>query len=275
MNRLELDPNASPRAAFGAELRAAREEMGLTQEQLGVRLEYSSTHVSAVETGRKPPTPKFARRADQVFDSGTKFVDMFWDIRRTSLLQGFPDYLAHEARAVEFRLFELGIIPGLLQTPEYAAAITTGAVRRGSITQDQASERLAFLAERQARLTRHPAPLIHAVLDESCLHRVVGGRAVMAAQLDSLQAFAELPNTVFQVAPYEMGEARSFDLPINLLTLPDHSVAAYSESAQQGHLERDPDAVRPLLTAYHQLQVEALSQAASVALLRKVREEFL
>jgi transcriptional regulator with XRE-family HTH domain len=273
MNRLELNPDASPRAAFGAQLRLAREALGLTQEQLGERIGYSGTHISAVETGRKPPTPRFARKVDFVFGSGEKFVDMFWDIQRTSMLYGFPDYLAHEERAVELRLFELGIVPGLLQTPEYAAAITGGAVRRGSITQDQADERLTIIAERQARLAAHPAPFVHAVMDESCLRRTVGGRAVMAAQLDRLLAFAELPRTVCQVAPYEMGEARSLDLPINLLTMRDGSVMAYGESALRGQVERDTDAVRPLLTAYHQLQVEALSQAASVALIGKVRRE--
>ncbi|GAA2238063.1 helix-turn-helix transcriptional regulator [Kitasatospora cystarginea] len=273
MNRLELDPDASPRAAFGAQLRLSREEMGLTQDELGDRMEYSGTHVSAVETGRKPPTPRFARQADHVFGSGSKFVDMHWNIRRTSLLQGFPDYVAQEERAVELRVFELGIIPGLLQTPEYAEAITTGAVRRGSITQAQADERLNLLTARQRIITRQPTPLLHAVLDESCIRRRVGGPKAMGAQLDYLVALAELPNVVLQIAPYDIGEMRSFDLPVYLLTLPDRSVAAYSESAQQGHFERETDAVRPLLTAYHQLQVEALSQVASMALISKVRKE--
>ncbi|MFE0462338.1 helix-turn-helix domain-containing protein [Kitasatospora sp. NPDC058965] len=273
MNRLELNPDASPRHAFGAELRKLRDGLGLTQDEMGERLSYSGTHMSAVETGRKPPTPRFARRIDQVFGTGSKFVDMFWDVRRTSLLHGFADYLAQEEQAVELRLFVLGIVPGLLQTPDYAEAITLGAVRRGSITREQADERLALLRQRQARLVGPPPPVLHAVLDESCIRRVVGGPGVMRAQLDSLLVFAELPNTVLQVAPYEMGEARSFDLPINLLTMRSGSAIAYSESSQQGYLQRDPDAVRPLMTAYHQLQVEALSQAASVAMIREVRRE--
>ncbi|WP_245984671.1 helix-turn-helix domain-containing protein [Streptomyces tateyamensis] len=268
-----MNPETSPRHTFGAELRKLREGLGLTQEEMGRQLSYSGTHVSAVETGRKPPTPRFARRVDQVYETGSKFVDLFWDIRRTSLLHGFADYLAQEERAVELRVFELGIIPGLLQTPEYARAITDGAVRRGSITEDQARERLTVLAERQARLSEDPAPFVHAVLDESCLRRMVGGQNVMTAQLDRLIAFAELPYTVLQVAPYEMGEARSLDLPVYLLTQRNGTVLSYAESAQRGQVERDPDAVRPLLTAYHQLQVEALSQGASVALISKVRKE--
>ncbi|GAA1501574.1 helix-turn-helix transcriptional regulator [Kitasatospora kazusensis] len=273
MNRLELDPYASPSAAFGAQLRSSREANGWTQDELGARMEYSGTHVSAVETSRKSATLRFARRADAVFGTGSLFVDMCRDIRNTSILEGFPEYVAHEARAVELRLFELGIIPGLLQTPEYAAAITTGAVRRGSITQAQAAERLNLLAARQKLLDRQPTPLLHAVLDESCIRRTVGGEETMGAQLDFLLALAELPHVVIQIAPYGIGEARSFDLPVYLLALPDRSVGAYSESTQQGHFARDAEAVRPLLTAYHQLQVEALSQAASVALIGKARRE--
>lgn len=188
------------------------------------------------------------------------------------MLEGFPEFVAQEVRATEIRLFEVGIIPGLLQTPEYAGAIAAGAVRRGAITEQQAEERLTLLAKRQASLERTPAPRIYAVLDEGCLRRTVGGPDVMTAQLDRLADFADLPSTVFQVAPFDLGERRSFDLPVTLLTLPDWSHIAYSESAQQGQLERDMRFVQPLLTAYHQLQAEAASQSASVALIQQLRK---
>lgn len=82
-----------------------------------------------------------------------------------------------------------------------------------------------------------------------------------------------MPNTMLQVAPYAIGEERSFDLPVNILTLPDRSLISYAESAQQGHLERDSGAVLPVLTAYYQLQALVLSQAESVALISRLREE--
>jgi hypothetical protein len=94
----------------------------------------------------------------------------------------------------------------------------------------------------------------------------------MAEQLDRLVAFAELPSTVVQVAPFDLGERRAFDLPVHLLTLPDRSQLSYAESAQLGRMERDMRFVQPLLTAYHQLQAEALSQAASVAVIEQVRK---
>ncbi|MFD4395752.1 helix-turn-helix domain-containing protein [Kitasatospora sp. NPDC058478] len=273
MNIRPLTPESSPRASFGAQLRAQREELGMTQDQVADRTGYSPGHISSVETGRKPPTLRFARQVDRTFDTVTKFANLFLDVRASSLLQGFGQYVAEEAKAVEIRCFEVGIVPGLLQTPEYAAELAAAALSRGAIAQEQADERLKILTGRQSLLTRQPPPRLFAILDESCIRRPIGTSDTMAAQLEHLIAIAALPHVTLQIAPYSMGAVRSLDLPIYLLGLPDHSVTAYSESAQQGSYERDPEAVRPLLTAYHHLQVEALPQAASVALISKLREE--
>ncbi|MYQ87672.1 MULTISPECIES: helix-turn-helix domain-containing protein [unclassified Streptomyces] len=275
MNRKELDPESSPEAAFGARIRRLREERGWKQEELADRMGYSGTHISAVETGRKMPTLRFSRNADQVFGTGETadtFERQYREIRHGSLLEGFPQYVGHEGRAVEIRLYEIGIIPGLLQTPEYARVLADSALRRGTIVPEQAAERVSFLAERQAALVRPRPPTMLVVMDESCIRRRVGGDEVMGAQLDRLLEFAELPNTVLQIAPYDMGEHRPFNLPLYMLTLSDLSVIAYAESQMRGHLERDTTLVLPLLAAYHQLQAESLSQAASVAMIREARK---
>ncbi|MEV8474242.1 helix-turn-helix transcriptional regulator [Streptomyces sp. NPDC051173] len=275
MNRKELNPDASPQAAYGARLRSLREARGWTQDDLAARMEYSSVHISAVETGRKPPTLRFSRSADKVFGiDGTadSFDRECRAIKTGSLLEGFPEYVTHEGRAVELRLYEIGIIPGLLQTPEYARVLADSAVRRGAITPEQADERVSFLANRQAALMRPHPPMVFVTMDESCICRTVGGPIVMDNQLARLVEFAELPNTLLQVAPYAIGERRTFDLPVNLLTLPDRSLICYAESQAQGNLDRESTSVVPMLTAYHQLQAEALSQAASVAMIEQVRK---
>lgn len=272
MNRKELDPKISPKAAFGERLRRLRDERGWTQDELAERIGYSGTHISAVETGRRSPTPRFTASADRAFGTGDRFERQGRAVRHSALLEGFPEFVAHEVRAAEIRLFELGIIPGLLQTPEYAAAIARGEVKRGATTEEQAEERLSLLAERQASLKRTPPPMVYAVLDESCIRRPVGGVGVMADQLDRLGEFAELPSTVLQVAPYDLGERRTFDLPVYILTMPERSTVSYAESAHRGTFERESAVVMPLLTAYHQLQAEALSQAESAAVIQKLRK---
>ena len=114
--------------------------------------------------------------------------------------------------------------------------------------------------------------MMHVVMDESCIRRLVGGPGVMNAQYERLIAFAALPHTMLQIAPYEIGERRPFDLPVNLLTLPDRSVFSYTESHARGHLDREPTSVMPVLMAYHQLQAEALSQAETVAVIQQARK---
>ncbi|MFF9571257.1 Scr1 family TA system antitoxin-like transcriptional regulator [Streptomyces sp. NPDC014685] len=278
MNRKDLDPESSPEAAFGARVRSSREARGWKQEQLGKHMGYSGTHVSAVETGRKMPTLRFSRSADRVFGTGETadtFERQYRELRHGSLLEGFPQYVGHEGRAVEIRLYQVGIIPGLLQTLEYARALAEGDVWRGSITPEQAEDRVSFLAERQSALVRPRPPTMLVVMDESCIRRQVGGPEVMAAQLDRLLEFAEQPNTVLQIAPFDMVERRPFNLPMNLLTMPDLSAVAYAESQMRGHLERDTTLVLPLLASYHQLQAEALSQAASVAMIKEARKGIL
>ncbi|CAL9306519.1 hypothetical protein SUDANB180_03522 [Streptomyces sp. enrichment culture] len=272
LNRKELNPDASPQAAYGARLRSLREARGWTQEDLATLTEYSSVHISAVETGRKPPTLRFSRSADRAFGltgSADSFEREYRQIRHGNLLEGFPEFVKHEGRAAEIRLYEIGIIPGLLQTPEYARVLADSAVHRGTITPEQAEERVSFLAERQAALEHPRLPTMLVVMDESCIRRQVGGPKIMRAQLDRLMQFAELPNTVLQIAPFDMGERRPFDLPMTLLTMPDLSVIAYAESQTRGHLERETAAVLPLLAGYHQLQADALPQAASVAVIKE------
>ncbi|MER6212835.1 helix-turn-helix transcriptional regulator [Streptomyces sp. NPDC001674] len=272
MNIKELNPESSPQAAFGARLRSLRATRGWRQDELGERMGYSSTHISGVETGRKVPTLPFARSADRALGTGDVFEREWREMRQGSLLEGFPEFLAYEGRAAEIRLYEVGVVPGLLQTREYATVLAESAVRRGAITPDQAAERVAVVADRQTSLVRRLPPLVFVVLDESCLRRPIGGPAVMDAQLEHLIEFAELPNTVLQVAPFDMGERRPFDLPVTVLTQPDRTLMSYAESAQRGYLERESTAVLPLLTAYHQLQAEALSQAASVAMISTLRK---
>ncbi|MFI2026529.1 helix-turn-helix domain-containing protein [Streptomyces buecherae] len=272
MNLKELNPDSSPQAAFGAKLRSVREKRGWTQEELGERIGYSGKHVSAIETGRKSPTRRFSRSTDQALGTGDEFEREWREIRHGSLLEGFPEYVNYEGRATEIRLYEVGVVPGLLQTPEYAAALTQGAVKRGAITPTQADEYVSLAADRQAALVRTTLPLLFVVLDESCIRRPIGGPEVMDAQFDRLVELAEQPNTVLQVAPFEMGARRAFTLPITILTMADRSLMSYAESAQRGHLERETAFVLPILTAYHQLQAEALPQASSVTMIRQLRK---
>ncbi|GGZ26298.1 hypothetical protein GCM10010387_19500 [Streptomyces inusitatus] len=234
----------------------------------------SGTHISAVETCRKSPTQKFARKADLALGTGATFEVMWQAIRGTVLLEGFPEYLREEEKAVKLRTFELGVIPGIFQTPSYASALAQADVERGAIPPALAAERVALLRTRQRRLLEaRNRPLVYAVLDESCLSRLVGGRDVMAEQLDELARQSQSPTVTVQAVPFTHGNLRPLLLPAVLLTMRDRTVFGYTESASRGYLERDDVLIQAWERAYDHLQAGALSPAASLKLITAHRKE--
>ena len=269
----DIDVVSSPQARFGAELSRSRRAKGWSQVTLGKRMGFSNTLISYVERGKRAPTSNFAVKADEVFATGGTFYELWQRYTRAALLEGFPEFAEAEARCRKLRTFELAVIPGLFQTPEYATALASAAVLRGSITQEQATERVAFLANRQRLLEQKQPPSIHAVMDQSCIARPVGGSGVMLAQLDHLEELAGRPNITVQVAPFSLAEHVPFTLPVVLLTLPDRTVVGYAESQLRGYLERGRDATSAWERDYDQLQVESLSKVASLAMIRAVRKE--
>lgn len=273
MRESQLDPSASPLKAFGAQLRKLRKAAGLTQTQLAERTNLSDSQISNLERGTRNPTLDWVRAADVVLETGGTLELTYWSLRGSSFLPGYPEYAAKEREARAIRLFELGIIPGLVQTRGYAEALEAGAVARGSVTAEQGSERVRLLLNRQERINRDPAPLIHVILDESCLRTVVGSGAVMSQQLAHVEKLAQQPNYVVQVAPFDLGALRPFMRSMSLLDLGDGTSLGYTETHQRGYLENDRAIVSAWAREYDLLQVEALPQAASLKLISKARRD--
>ncbi|MFD7417529.1 helix-turn-helix domain-containing protein [Kitasatospora purpeofusca] len=273
MEETDHDASVSPLVRFGEELRRLRKAMRWSQVELGRRMGFSDAMISYVERAKKPVTSNFAVRADDVFQTGGMFMELWLRYSRASLLEGFAEFADLEAKCRRLRTFELGVIPGLFQTEAYAAALEAANVRRGTLGQEQADERVAFLMQRQRMLDRKNPPVIHAVLDQSCLLRPIGGRSVMRRQLDHLEAITSRAKVTVQVAPFELAEQRPFVLPLVLLTLPNRAVVGYAESQLRGYLERERTAVAVWEQDYDQLQVESLSTADSLAMIRAVRKD--
>ncbi|HUY44672.1 MAG TPA: Scr1 family TA system antitoxin-like transcriptional regulator [Streptosporangiaceae bacterium] len=111
-------------ALFAAELRAFRQKAGLSQEELGARLNFSPSLVAMVEGLRRAPTLQFAQRCDEAFDLPGTFVRLQQHARTTPLPSWFRPWAAEiEATATQLRLFEHSLVPGLLQTEDYARAL--------------------------------------------------------------------------------------------------------------------------------------------------------
>ncbi|MFC8716188.1 Scr1 family TA system antitoxin-like transcriptional regulator [Kitasatospora sp. NPDC057198] len=267
------DATHSPALRFGAELTRARRARGWSQTELGARMSYSGGLISYVERGKKTVTRNFALSADEVFQTGGRFQELWRRVANSSFLEGFDEFAEAEARCVRLRAFEMDVVLGIFMTPEYLAALEQGNVRRGRITQEQADGRVERNSQRQKILYRIPTATVHAVLDESCLRRPIGGRAVMDAQLAHLEELSDLPNVTLQIAPFELAEARPFAHSMVLLNMPNHVVLGYSESQARGYVERGRDTLAAWESDYDRLQVESLSTAATLARVRVLRKE--
>ncbi|MFF4918948.1 DUF5753 domain-containing protein [Kitasatospora sp. NPDC001261] len=211
------------------------------------------------------------KRIDGAF--GTDQFEREWrQAGQRVLFEGFDQYAAKERESVAIRIFELDMVPGILQHPDYSAAYEMAPVRRGEATQEQADKRLRVLAGRQ-RLLDRPAT-VHVVLDEAVLRRQIGGPDVMSRQLQHLEDLAARPHIILQVAPFTLGESRPFSHSVTLLTLPTRTMVGYTETLGRGLLERDSEVVARWAAQYDRLQVDALTRPESVTMIREARKDY-
>ncbi|HEV7450861.1 MAG TPA: helix-turn-helix transcriptional regulator [Pseudonocardiaceae bacterium] len=230
-----------PRRRLGAELRTLRDRSGLTIEDVAKELECSISKISRLETGQGIPKSRDVRDLlDRygVTDQAHRDRLMRWvrDGQRQGWWHDYSDVLAPdpedplvpdnlsrfvalEQDASEVRSFETTVVPGLLQTEDYARAVlsTTSTADR------EATDRLVELRmRRQDRLYADEDPLtVHMVLDEALLRRPIGGEQVMRAQLKRLLADAQRPNITIQVLPLSIGAHRAMDGSFVVLAFPD------------------------------------------------------
>ncbi|PTM98169.1 helix-turn-helix domain-containing protein [Streptomyces sp. VMFN-G11Ma] len=268
----DLDPSSSPRALLGAELRHAREKAGLSQEELGLRLFVSGSFVGQLEAGTRRMQPEYARLLDEVL--GTE--GFFQRNCRATAKSKYPEHFAEaaeaEAQAVVIKEYTPLLIPGLLQTPAYARAIS----RAYDPTVPEATvERWVEGRVERSRLLDHPTkPLLWVVLDEAALHRETGGRAVMAEALRHLAALARRRRVILQVLPHSAGAHPAMEGALKLMEFEDAPPLVYFEGVRIGRLEDDPATVAELRFTFELLVASALSQEKSLALIEAVAQDY-
>ena len=184
---------SNPVRYFGQQVRRARRAAGWTLAEFGQRIGYDPGQISRIENGKRPPTELFAQMCDRAFPDRDGWFGEFYAESRTWIATPpwFRSWVEHEQQAATLRIWQLGVLSGLLQTEQYARGILT--VEPG-VTEDQVSERLAARLARQAILARDDPPAAWFLVDEAVLHRCVGSADVMAAQLAHLVGLARLPN---------------------------------------------------------------------------------
>lgn len=259
-------------ALFGARVRRLRTAAGLTQAELGDKVHVVSTRITQIEraSGAKP-TLELARALDVALGADNLLVELWPFVYR----EAFPDwsrtFMEYSERAVAIREYAAHVVPGLLQTEDYARAVLRVGRTLGS--EEQLQERVALRMGRQQRLGRPGRPELWVVLDEAVLRRPLGGHAVMREQLARLLRMMEEPHITVQVLPFDQGEHDVMGGSLTVLTMPDRPEIAYTEGAHYGQLVEDPGEVRSFELTYDRLRAAALPPLMSLDMLRSVMED--
>ncbi|MGW4800910.1 helix-turn-helix domain-containing protein [Nonomuraea sp. NPDC004297] len=266
----KLDPNASRTAAFGAELRRMREEAQLTQAELGRHAGYSSSQIGAVEVGKRPPTEQFLTECERALGSGLRELWASLSRHRDTAPTWFAPWLQEEEQAQSLRTWQPLVIPGLLQTADYARALLEG--ESGHDT-ERIDALVAARLARQQILTRTNPPRYLVVLDEGVLNRPVGGPAVMREQLERLLESARVPHITLQVCPLGANPGLSGGIVIaQALTGTRHTV--YLETAAEPVVTSYAEVVELVSMKLDAIRADALPQRASVEFIRKMVEKW-
>jgi transcriptional regulator with XRE-family HTH domain len=249
-------------------LKAARASADVSQEGLAGLIPWSTSTIAAIETGRRRPTKEFAAAADTALQTGGLLAEVLEAANRERTENWFAAWRGFEEHAVGLRAFEPCVIPGLLQTEEYARAI----IAAGGLHPEAEVDKLVNLRlERQRVLHREDPPLCVFVLDESALHRPVGGHPVLHAQLGQLKELAGLRRVRIHVIPADCGEHVGLAGGFMLADLPDHDQVIYLENVARGQVVDDPDLTRLIERKWDSLLGAALSEQASLELITKLK----
>ncbi|KUL46789.1 helix-turn-helix domain-containing protein [Streptomyces regalis] len=260
-------------ALFGARVRRLRLAAGLTQTGLGDKVHVVGTRITQIEraSGAKP-TLDLARALDVALGADDLLVELWPYVYR----EAFPDwsrkFMEYSERAVVIREYAAHVVPGLLQTKQYARAVLSVGLTLSS--DEQLEERLAVRMTRQERLGSPDRPDLWVVLDEAVLRRPIGGCDVMRAQLELLLYVAAEHDITVQVLPFDQGEHDAMGGSLTVLTLPDGSEVAYTEGAHYGQLIEDPAEVSRFTVTYDRLRANALPPLMSLDMIRSVMEGY-
>lgn len=277
------------RRRLRAELRKARQEAGLTQEQVAAAMDWSLSKVIRIEAGsvgistndlksllRHYKLVDEARTDELVMLARAARERSWWSGYRDVAPKGLLQLIGYESAAVIRRNFEPLLVPGLLQTEEYARAV----IRQ--LEERYPAERVDALVElrmrRQELLDRADSPLLFFILDEAVVRRLVGGKAAMRRQVRRLIELADSPNVTIEVVPFSAGVHPGIKGPFVVLEFPDPADddVLYVESALGDLISRDVPEEEEILAyreTFEQLRTMSLGPEGSLTYLAKLADE--
>lgn len=257
------------RLILGSQLRKLREASGISREDAGYVIRGSGSKISRLELGRVSFKERDVEDLLTLYgvtdpEEREAFLDMVrksnqpgWWHRYNDLMPSwFQDFVGLEESASRIQTYEIQFVPGLLQTEDYARAVARQG--RPEASSEDIERRVRLRLQRQKMFTRPNAPRLWAVIDESVLHRPIGGRQVLHAQLEHLLDITALPTVTLQVLPFELGRsAAEGAFTILRFAAPEIPDIVYLEHLCGALYLDKPEDVEVYTKASHRLAVDA------------------
>lgn len=215
----------SPAQIAGDLLRAFRDEAGLSQAELAQMAHCSQPTISGLERGTAAGTPTTIKSIDEALRAKGKIIKL-WAVADFGG-QSAEKLATLEAQAVKIHDYEGRVVPGLLQTPDYARAVIRSANPRAS--DEKIDELVHRRIDRQDIFRKDNRPLLWSVIDESVLYRPFGGNSVIRQQLLSLEEAASQPDIVIQVIRFSAVDHPGSAGPLRIMEFTENPPIWYTE----------------------------------------------
>ncbi|MFG3047462.1 helix-turn-helix domain-containing protein [Streptomyces sp. NPDC048241] len=268
----DLDPASSPRALIGSELRHARERNGFSQAQLGEPLFLSGSFIGQLEAGTRRMQHEYAVQFDVMLRTDGFFTRNCDTSAKSRYPEHFEEAAEAEAVTTAIRNYNPLLIPGLLQTPAYAAELFR--TYRPMVSDAEVEELVAIRMERARLLDDPTKPLLMTVIDEAALRRPVGGPAAMSETLRHVADLMRRRRIIAQVLPFTAGAHAGLGGALKLMEFPDGPPLCFLEGLDTGKLVDDPATVARHALTFTLLQTTALSPAHSLDLIETVAQDY-
>ena len=249
---------------LGGELRALRKARRLTLKAVAERLGWPISKISRIETGKQGIRPTDVASLLVVYEvTGAEHKRLLTMAERSDdtgwweiiggLSKESRTLIQLETEATAIAEFEPLLVPGLLQTPDYTRAV----MRACGVSDTDLEGRVAARMGRQAILSRDDPPEFHALVDESALHRAIGGRRTMARQLRRLLETTDYPDITLRVLPLDLAAHTGLDGSFTILDFARNKPVVYLDHKISGLFLEEPDQI-----AFFKHQVDMLSDVA-------------
>ncbi len=251
-----------------SELKQAREAQRLTQDSVAEALDWSTSKVIRIEQGKSGISVTDLRalllhygitepaRVDELVGLARATKRPAWMAKYRGLPKGFAQFIELESVAIRGRYVQTSLVPGMLQTRGYATAI----VAADGVSGDDVQRGVDIRMHRQDLLGPN-GPEMFFVIDESALHRVIGGVEVMREQLNRIKELAATDQVTVQIVPFAAGVHPAMKGSFSILEIneDEDDYSLFLEELYRPSLVQDEsDVVREYLTLFYQLEKFAL-----------------